>query len=55
MTALTFDILRTAVTLAKTEQIKTVKILKSRLKDFYPNNDAEITQALSFWAQQTRY
>ena len=41
--------------LAKAEQIKTVEILKSRLKDFYPNNDAEITQALSFWASQVRY
>ncbi len=38
MTDLTFDILRAAVTLAKNEQIKTAEILKSRLKDFYPNS-----------------
>lgn len=55
MTDLTFDILRAAVALAKNEQIKTAEELKSRLKDFYPNNDAEISQALSFWAKQTRY
>lgn len=46
MTDLTFDILRSAVTLAKNEQIEKVSRLKARLLDIYPNNQSEIDAAI---------
>lgn len=51
MTDLTFDILRSAVTLAKNEQIEKVSRLKARLLDIYPNNQSEIDAAIQAWAR----
>ncbi len=49
MSNLVFEILRTAVTLAKTEQIQKVTVLKARLQESYPGKDVAIQEALSLW------
>jgi len=54
MTELSFEILRTAVTLAKTEQIRTVASLRSRLLQLYPGKEADVAEALGAWAEYVR-
>lgn len=49
MSNLVFEILRTAATLAKTEQIQKVTVLKARLQESYPGQDVAIQEALSLW------
>lgn len=43
----TFEILRTAITMARNEQIKTINALHSRLGIIYPDKDSQITEAIS--------
>ena len=46
-----FEVLRTAVTLAKNEQISTVAALKKRLQGLFPAREADINHAISAWAR----
>lgn len=48
---LTFDILRSAVTLARNEQIDKVGVLRARLEEIFPQWNAEIDAALKLWAE----
>lgn len=50
MTGEVFDIVRAAVTLAKTEQIRTTGSLRKRLLETHPGKDAEVAEALNMWA-----
>lgn len=54
MTDLEFDILRSAVNLAKTYQIPTVDALRARLRNVYPNEEAAIDGALNAWSEYVR-
>lgn len=47
-----FDVLRVAVRIAKDRQIKTVKSLKAQLLVLFPDRQAEIDQAVSYWATE---
>lgn len=54
---LTFEILRAAVTIARNQQIKSVKTLKELLALEYPGHGEDIDLAISTWArrvEQTR-
>lgn len=46
----TLNIVKSAVTLAKNEQITTVDLLRNRLLSLYPNNEENINQAIKLWA-----
>ena len=46
----TLNIVKSAITLARNEQITTTDSLRKRLNFLYPNKDAEINEALIFWA-----
>lgn len=46
----TFAILREIIILARRDQIKTVKTLKSKIRERWPDADAEINAALRLWA-----
>lgn len=46
----TFEILRTAVNLAKQEQIRSVSALKQRLNSLYDNCSDDVDAAIKFWA-----
>ena len=54
MDDLVFEILKAAVNRAKSEQIKSKKVLKQRLLQDYPRKEAEIDQAFKFWASAQR-
>ena len=47
-----FEILRTAVTVAKNENIRRLSGLKFRLAQLFPNEETEVSSALQFWANQ---
>ena len=47
---ITLDIVKSAVTLAKNEQITTVDLLRNRLLSLYPNNQENINKAIKLWA-----
>lgn len=51
MSDLVLAILRSAVTLAKTHQIRDIPTLKQRLLEHYPGEDAAVQKALSEWAR----
>ncbi len=46
-----FEILRAAVNLARSEQIRKVHTLKARLLDFYPGQEEDINKAISVWGE----
>lgn len=45
-----FDILRSAVHLARDQGIQKVATLRLRLNNLWPGRDSEIEQAIAFWA-----
>lgn len=47
-----YEMVRAAVNTARESQIKTVKALKARLIQAYPERQNDINEALSFWARQ---
>ncbi len=51
MTEAVFEILRSAVNLARNEQIRNVPALKARLLSFYPGHEDDLNQAIYLWAQ----
>jgi len=51
MTELTFAILRTAITLAKNEQIGRLSALRARLLTIYPGHEASIQAAIDAWSK----
>lgn len=44
------EVLRTAVNLARDHQIGSVQDLRNRLNLLYPGGEAEIKEAIQFWA-----
>jgi len=46
-----FEVLRSAVNLARDEQIRKVARLKVRLLDFYPGREDDVNNAIVAWAQ----
>lgn len=50
LTDLQFVILQAAVTLVKNEQIKRLSVLRSRLRQLFPNKPKNIERALTYWA-----
>lgn len=50
---LTFEVLRSAITVARVEGIQTLPELRSRLLDHYPNQEKTVDAALSEWAKRT--
>ena len=48
------EVLFAAVRLAKSEQIQSVKILRARLAQFFPGQEADITSALSYCGARER-
>lgn len=50
MTEAVFDILRTAVNLARDHQIRHLSTLKARLMSTYPDREKEVDEALMAWA-----
>jgi len=49
-----FEMLRSAVTLAKNHQIRTLKSLTSMLETLYPGKEDLIKQALALWGRYER-
>jgi len=49
-----FDIIRSAVTIAKDRQIRSVKVLRRQLLELHPGREAEISEALAFWGSYVR-
>lgn len=47
------DILRTAVTVAKVEQIRRLPTLKARLQQLFPGKENSISEAIQYWADHT--
>lgn len=54
MTEEVFDIIRSAVTLAKDYQIRKVKVLRRQLLELYPGKEAEVSEALAAWGDYIR-
>lgn len=54
MTEEVFEIIRSAITFAKNEQIFTVPKLRARLARAYPGKETQIEDALHAWAAQER-
>ena len=50
-TELNFEILVSAVTLAKEHQVRTVAMLRSMLARRFPGRDTEVDGALRHWAE----
>lgn len=46
-----FEVMRSAVNIARNEQIRTVDALKKRLLDFYPSRETDVDNAISTWAR----
>lgn len=46
-----FEVLRSAVNLARDEQIRKVARLKARLLDFYLGREDDVNKAIVAWAQ----
>lgn len=46
-----FEVLRSAVNLARNEQIQKVTTLKVRLLNFYPGREEDVNKAIFAWAQ----
>ena len=49
-----FDIIRSAVTIAKDRQIRSVKALRRQLLELYPGKEAEVSEALVAWGDYVR-
>jgi len=49
-----FDIIRSAVTIAKDRQIRSVKALRRQLLELYPGKEAEASEALAAWSDYIR-
>ncbi len=47
-----FDILRSAVTIARNEHVKSLERLKDKLSVLWPDREADIDTALKFWAKR---
>lgn len=47
-----FEILRSAVNIARNAGVRTVAGLKMHLVHYYPGKEAEIDQAIQFWANR---
>lgn len=54
MTEKTFEIIKAAITLAKNEDIKSLRALKARLERMYPNNQEEREEAIKELALYVR-
>lgn len=55
LSALAFDILVSAVNLARNKQIRTVAVLRQQLSQHFPQASTEdVGQALRFWARRNR-
>jgi hypothetical protein len=46
------NILMSAVTIARNEQVRSVAALRSRLRQHYPEQDGGIDRALKYWARR---
>lgn len=51
MTEETFQILRSAVTIARNEQIRRLSTLREKLAQKFPGQDEQIREALAAWAK----
>ena len=49
-----FEMLRAAVNAVRQFQCKSVKVLKARLLLTFPGREAEINEAIQFWAENVR-
>lgn len=49
---LTFEILRSAITVARVENIQSLPELRSRLLDRYPEQENAVEAALAAWAKR---
>lgn len=49
---LDFDIVHSAITQARKDQICDVASLRSKLQQFFPQREADIEASLIFWANQ---
>lgn len=47
-----FEILRSAVNIARNAGVRTVAGLRTHLAHYYPGKDAEIEEAIQFWANR---
>jgi len=54
MTELTFDTLRTAITLAKNENIGRLSAPRARLFTIYPGQEKSIQAAINGWSEYAR-
>lgn len=54
MTEEVFDIIRSAVTIAKDRQIRSVKVLRRQLLEIYPGKEAAVSEALAAWGDYVR-
>lgn len=54
LTEAEFDILRSAVNLARFEQIRSLDRLRQRLLARWPDSELSIERALHFWSASTR-
>lgn len=50
----TYEILQSAVNIARDEQIQKLFKLKARLLEIYPGKIQKINDAINFWASRTR-
>ncbi|WP_137917138.1 hypothetical protein [Hydrogenophaga sp. 2FB] len=48
-----FDMLRSALNLAREQGIQKVATLRARMKGLWPDRSEEIDQAIAFWASST--
>lgn len=51
MEAITFDIIRSAVNLARFENVRRLDTIRARLKVEYPGQDENIEVAIKYWAE----
>ena len=49
-----FEVLRTAVNIAKQYQLHSSKALRDRLLLLYPNRESDISGALNHWSREIR-
>ncbi len=49
-----YEMLRAAVNLARERQLKSAKSLRSRLVAAYPGREADVSEAIRYWASSIR-
>lgn len=49
-----YEMLRAAVNVARNIQVENVQALKEQLNSAYPDRQADIDSAISFWADEIR-